>query len=356
MGEFKNILVLKWGALGDFIAGTVAIRALREHYPDARITLFSNPNGIEIAPPGSIVDAAIDRKAFTAKHGHLGLVRALRAQRFDLAVNLKWSSEGATLLAHLAAPRVAGGGSHWLRRLYTFRPPDFPEGKYRHEYHKNRDIVEALGVPPDVPRAYLHTDAEDWAFAADYYARHRLDGKRVLVIAPGASRPGKMWPAERFAEIGRRFAVEFGGKVLVSWGPKDKAVASEVASGIGTPALMLPRTTVRQVGALVRQADLCICNNSGMLHVAYAMETPIICLNTTVGWMPYGSRSFSVNALAAEHLLRQPGLGGQQRARRLADVPVSEVWQTLLGIEPPLRRVGNSCMAVQHLNGIPRDE
>lgn len=329
MNGFRNIVVLKWGALGDFIAGTVAIRALREHLPDARITLFTNPNGIEIAPPGSIVDAAIDRKAVTAAHGSFGLLRELRRQRFDLAVNLKWSSEGAILLSRIAAPKVAGGGTHWLRWLYAYQAPLTPEGIWRHEYHKNRDIVEAFGVPPGEPRAYLHAEAADLEFAGDYFARHGLAGVPTLLIAPGASRPGKMWPADRYAEIGRRFAARVGGRILISWGPRDEPVAREVAAGIGAAALLLPRTSVRQIGALVRRADLCMCNNSGMLHVAYAVEKPVVCLNTTVSWMPYGPRSFAVNAFAAEHLARQPGLGGQTAPRLLRDIPVDEVWHTL---------------------------
>jgi hypothetical protein len=75
-----------------------------------------------------------------------------------------------------------------------------------------------------------------------------------------------------------------------------------------------------------------------MLHVAFAKEKPVVCLNTAVSWIPYGPRSFGVNAFAPEHLARQPGLGGQRSPRLLVDIPVDEVWRTV--VEQALRAAG----------------
>lgn len=331
MVQFNNILVLKWGALGDFIAGTSAIRALREHFPQARITLFSNPNGLAICPAGSLVDAVLDRQTMRRELGWFGMLRYLRAQRFDLAVNLKWASEGAALLSYFSAPVTAGNGKFLWRRLYTYRPAPHAEGDYRHEYHKNLDIVEALGVPPAEAKPYLHIMAQDHAFAETFCVQHQLDTSRTLLITPGASRPGKMWPYERFAEIGRRFIRELGGKVIVSWVPQDEALARKVVELVGDGAYMCPRTTVGQIGAITSRSSLCLCNNSGIMHVAYAVGTPVICLNTAVSWAPYGDNSIAVNAFSAEHLHRKPELGDMSVQRRLVDIPVDEVWSRLVG-------------------------
>jgi heptosyltransferase-2 len=257
------------------------------------------------------------------------MVRFLRSRRFDLAVNLKWASEGAALLAYFSAPKTAGGGKRILRRLYTYRPPIHPQGEYRHEYHKNRDIVEALGIPPALPRAYLHMQPEDHAFAEEFLASRAMAKAPVLLIAPGASRPGKMWPKEKYAEVGRRFIAELGGSVVVSWGPQDAAIAQSLVAAIGAGAHLCPRTTVRQIGAIAARCNLVLCNNSGIMHVAYAVDTPVICLNTSVSWAPYGERSIGVNAYAPEHLLRQPELGPVASARRLDQISADEVWEVL---------------------------
>src|SRR6266581_1918820 len=99
MGDFNDILVIKSGALGDLIAGTVAIRALRTAFPRASITVLSNPMMLEVCPPGTLVDDLIVFDPEKASAGaYIRLVRDLRSRKFDLAVNLRWSSEFSAII------------------------------------------------------------------------------------------------------------------------------------------------------------------------------------------------------------------------------------------------------------------
>lgn len=324
---YTRILILKWGAIGDFIAGTTAIYALRQHYPQANITLLANHIGRDICPPGSIVDEHLAYETLKQR-GLLGAIAEIRRRRFDLAVNLKWSSQASTLVSWFSGAETAGAGPRILRHFYDHSPPRHTDEDNRHEYLKNLDIAEAVGVPHAEPRAYLHRGQVDREFAAEFYRTKGLDPTNTLLLAPGASSPLKAWPAERYVEIGRRFVRELGGRILVSGGKQDAAVAAQVTAQIGADAVLAPQSTLSQIGAITELARLCICNNSGMLHIAYATETPVLCINTSLAWAPYGPLATGINAYPpGTHRSRRISL--EQTAHLLAGITVPTVWEAL---------------------------
>lgn len=326
----SRILILKWGALGDFIAGTTAISAVRAHFPQARITLLSNAVGAQVCPAGTLVDENLDRRSFKGIGGDLRLLKLLRQRRFDLALNLKWGSEGAALLARLSAPVVAGASNALLAPLYTYRVHRSTTWQLRHEYLKNLDIVAAAGIPVGPPEAFIHVSADDNHFADTFFSHNNLAPHKTLLISPGASRPGKMWDWQRFASVARRFIHETGGNVIVSWAPKEEQLARQVVDAIGEGGYLCPRTSISQLAAILTRSCACLCNNSGVMHVAYAVDTPVICINTTLSWAPFGKRGFSVDAFSKENHRRYPHLVTPELVRTREDVSVDEVWDVLV--------------------------
>ncbi|MDP2035820.1 MAG: hypothetical protein Q8L04_00435, partial [Ignavibacteria bacterium] len=144
----KNILIIKWGALGDMVISTSAIRSVKETFPNSHVVLLSNSLMQQIAPTGSIVDELIvyDEKKY---HGikaitHLlRLILHLRKYKFDLSINLRWHSDRCAMIAYLScAKERVSSGPHNMMGLYTTKVP-FPKGRY-HEVHRNLDIVKAV--------------------------------------------------------------------------------------------------------------------------------------------------------------------------------------------------------------------
>ena len=137
----------------------------REAVPAAHITLLSTPLMREICPPGTLANKLIP---YEQHRDRFSVVRRLRRERFDLAVNLRWTSERSALLAFLSgAKERAGSGPPSMRFLYTMKPP--PRTGRRHEFLRNVDIVEAAGIPPQrilpfvaVPDLDRRLGAEAW--------------------------------------------------------------------------------------------------------------------------------------------------------------------------------------------------
>ncbi len=302
MNDFKNILVIKWGALGDLVAATTALRILREQYPAGRITVLSNSLMNQICPAGSLVDEVLnfDEENISWWNWvptHIGLVRQLRRKNFDVAINLRWVSERSAFLAWLSgAPIRVGSGPKESRFLYNVRAP-LIEGR-RHEFRRHLDIVEALGIHPSKIVPYVFCSKEDLAFAEKFFKENSLKKATTVGLHPGASKLSKAWPAERYAELAGRLAGNGAVRVLTTWGPGEEELAHRVASAAARLGAVAPRTdTPGKLASLIKSCGVFVCNYSGPMNVAMAVETPLVALGSTSAedWGPFGELHRTIN-------------------------------------------------------------
>jgi ADP-heptose:LPS heptosyltransferase len=324
--RFAHILVIKSGALGDLIAGTTALRALREAFPSSRITLLTGRLMDDVAPPGIFHDDAIyaDEGA-PAWKGFLAAVGEVRRRKVDLAVNLRWSSEGSAYLTLLSGAKSrAGSGPRGSRWIYNLRAP-VVHGR-RHEFLRHLDIARACGAPASVPEPYVHVADADRRFAANALSGIAGNAPPPIAFHPGASTASKAWPAENFVELGRLFARTFETPVLITWGPGENSLAAKVAAGIGPRAHLAPATTVGGLAALIASCAMCVCNYSGVMNVAMAVKTPLLALGCTSpdDWGPYGDLHRTVNAFRGDDAYTETERGAAMRS-----ITVESVWNAL---------------------------
>ena len=326
MESFKNILVIKSGALGDLIAGTTAIRALRNSYPQASITVLANSLMQDVCPPGSLIDNMI---VFEPRKGSLGsylsIFRELRRHRFDLAVNLRWSSEFSTVLTYGSGAKVRlGSGPKNFRWMYSHRTPLY--GERRHEFTRHLDIVRTLGIPAVEPEPFVYISEEDRRHAKRFFESVDCSPTSVLLLHPGASTVSKMWMPERFGEIGRRAIEHFHTNLVVTWGPGEETLAQAVTQYIGAGASLAPQTTVGRLSAIIELAGMCVCNYSGVMNIAMAVKTPMVALGCTSpeDWGPYGPLHRTVNS-AREY----DSYTEQERLTAMESIAVEEVWRVV---------------------------
>lgn len=299
-----NILIIKWGALGDLIASTPAIRSVRESYPDSKITLLTNKLMTQILPPGFIVDEHIivdtDRnKVKDSLPKQIAAVFKLRRRKFDLALNLRWTSERAALIAYLSgATGRAGSGPEKMKNLYTHFIPH-PKGRY-HEIHRNLDIVKAAGCKKITDAPVVAVSREDEEFANKIFDESFEKDKPVLCIHPGASRPVRAWLPDRFAEIGKRFVNKYNGNVLLTWGKGEEDLVKFVAREIGSGAVICKSTdTIGKLAAVIKKSTLFFSNCTGPMNVAVAAGTPVVALlasSDPVDWGAYGDIHLNIKS------------------------------------------------------------
>ncbi|MGK9477388.1 glycosyltransferase family 9 protein [Melioribacter sp. OK-6-Me] len=299
-----NILIIKWGALGDLIASTPAIRSVRESYPDARITLLTNKLMTQILPAGFIIDDHIivnthKNKVKDSLLRQIATILKLRRRKYDLALNLRWTSERAALITYLSgAIKRAGSGPERMKNVYTNFIPH-PKGRY-HEIHRNLDIVKAAGCKTIIDKPVVAITKEEEEFASRIFEDFFEKGKPVLCIHPGASRPVRAWLPERFAEIGKRFIKNYNGKVLLTWGKGEEELVQFVAEKIGNGAVISKATdTIGKLAAVIKKSTLFFSNCTGPMNVAVAAGTPVVALlasSDPLDWGAYGELHLNIKS------------------------------------------------------------
>jgi ADP-heptose:LPS heptosyltransferase len=329
--KIEKILIIKWGALGDIVMSTPAVRALREHFPGAKITILSNKLMKEILPRGFLNDELILVKTKGGKIDEpimkqLQLVRQLRKRNFDLVVNLRWTSEYCAILGYLsgAKQRVSSGPKN-LMRLYTIKV-GAPAGRY-HEIHRNLDIVKALDIKVDNENPVVYISDRDQEFADNFFVRNSLEKTNVICVHPGASKPVRAWMAERFREVTQRMAKQLNAQVVVTWGNNEEELAHQVAEGLGNVVVCDRTETIGSLAAIIKNSRLFFSNCTGPMNVAVAVGTPAIALlgsSHPDDWGAYGKQHVNIKSpLILEHY------SDEDERRAMEMISVENVWEII---------------------------
>jgi ADP-heptose:LPS heptosyltransferase len=269
---YRNILIFKPGAIGDLLHITPAIRAVKRAFPGAEITLLTGSNAsAELFRYNSHVTRVMvyERKGEHRRWGaFLQLWRTLRAGRFDLVVNYQRSNLKGWLLLSAAFPC----------RVLVYHKA---RGRMVHAVENHLEAVAPLGIDPlTADRCLeLHPGPEDERWAEELIRREGLTGKPLIVLNPGASNPIKCWSTRQFAELGERLQAELGAAVLVVGGPGEENLAAAIRGGMAQPPLeLVGRTSLLQLAALLARAATLVSGDTGPLHLATAVGTPVVAL------------------------------------------------------------------------------
>lgn len=331
----KRLLVRGVNWLGDAVMTTPALLRLRERFPDAHVTLLT---------PGKLRDLYLHHPAvdetigFGPEEGVRSVGRKLRAGNFDLAIVLPNSPRSALEVWWAGIPQRIGYSRPWrnlfLTRTVATRPghvqmrkrtpeeirrlvaatPSSPgreggapvAGGYgAHQLHEYLHLVAALGAPEEILPPQLCVGDEE---AQAVSKRFQLDARtRWLGINPGAEYgPAKRWPIERFAEVANELYRKLGCAFLIFGGKGDVPLAEQLLALLPTPASkghvvsLAGKTSLRELMALLKLCRGLLTNDTGPMHVAAALGTPVV--------VPFGSTSPELTG---------PGLPGDTRHRLL---------------------------------------
>lgn len=324
--KIKKILIIHYGAIGDFIAGTVAFKAIRNHFTNAHITLLSKANTLEICPPSSIVDEYL----IYEKKNIWKFFWQILQNKFDIVINLKEHSEIFHLINFFLRVKIkAGLGRGIWSKIYTHLPTNYLDTN-QHEYLKNLSVAETLGAKNPNVEAYIHISNENKKEAERFLQEKRLWGTNILAIAPGASDFRKAWRAEKFTELIKKFLKKYQDKVILTWGSEaEKKLVESISHNVQSENLyILPRMRIGSLASVLKNAKLCLCNNSGVMHVAYVVKTPVLCINTSISWQAFGEKGYNINVFG-NNIEKNKYLPMDEVRALLDTISVEQVWEIL---------------------------
>lgn len=285
----RRILIIKPSSLGDIVHALPVLAGLRAAYPQAHIAWLVGKSFAPLLEGHPLLDEAIsfDRRHYgrmlrnwQAAADFVRFLRALRRRRFDLVVDLQglirsgflsWAS-GARSRVGFAAAREFGW-AFYSRRVSV-------EPGVSHAVEKNLCVARALGLSVASPAFPLGLRPEELDAARELLSRaagRPLDA--FVAVLPGARWETKRWPPRRFGELlGRLRAAGYPPCVLLG-GPEDQPLSSSICGACPADVIdLIGRTSLRQLSALLAQANLVICHDSGPMHLAAALGRPLVAI------------------------------------------------------------------------------
>ena len=293
--KINRVLVFAYHGLGNFILYTPALRLLRERYPDARIDLqVGNNTGCEEVLAGAgLFDNIYNLRYSAGLLAWVNRAREVRETEYDLTINefhshswplalLVIASRAPFRLGHVTSP----GWSHRFSRYsFVFNIP-VAMREDEHEIERYLDLVAAIGareIKLSDARTFIHLAEEDREFARRFLSGGSYaHASAIIGVQPGTS-PAmrwKQWPVERYRAVIERLLAERADSQIVLFGsPEEAEMIEEIARGMGQRvSVAAGKTTVKQVAALIERCDMLVCNDSGLMHAAVAVGTPVVAI------------------------------------------------------------------------------
>ncbi len=291
----ERLLIVRLGSMGDVIHALPAATLLRRAFPAATLAwlieerwaeLLCAPGTPRLGPrcPGRpLVDAVhvVNTLAWRAApfsdetwREALGAWREVRAAKYELALDFQGAVRTALMARWTGAEAVAGverPREHAASLFYTYTV----EAGGAHVIEQNVALAAAVaGVTAEVPEIELPLDA---AAEQSCEQRLRLYGVRQFAILnPGAGWEGKQWPPERYGEVARGLA-RLGLRCLINFGPGEEALARAAAGASAGAAEAVP-SSVSELIAFTRRAQLFVGGDTGPMHLAAALGVPVVAL------------------------------------------------------------------------------
>jgi len=287
----ENVLCIRLDTIGDVLMTTPAIRALKASHPSRRITLLTSSAGATTASLVPEVDEVIVYDAPWLKatapridsSPEYEMAEQLRRLQFDAAAIFTVYSQNplpSAFLCYMAdiPLRLAHCHENPYQLLTHWVKDPEPESFVRHEVRRQLDLVATIGCKIDNEQMSLRISEEARWQVQDMLRKLGIDRERLwVVIHPGATAPSRRYSPAGFASVARRLVLDLGIQVIFTGTEPERELVEGIQTAIGVPTYSLVGClNLGELVALLAIAPLLIANNTGPVHIAAAVGTPVV--------------------------------------------------------------------------------
>ena len=281
----QNILIIDFGQLGDVVLSLPAVKAIRQKFPDSRITVAV---GKSCAPVIDLSGCANEK--FVVNRVELRdsaklwsivqigkIIKDIRARNFDLVIDLHSLPE-TNILGFLSGAKhrlYANRENRSLDFLSNFSSPT--EDKTKHVTDRYLEALKPLGIENAERRARLSPPAKDLETIEELWQKRGLKGLTIGLF-PGAGHPSRRWKLENFAALADFLERNDNLNIAVFLGPEEKNLAGEVKNIFPPDAQIFDNLNLTELIAALAKLSVFVSNDTGPMHLAAAVGTPIVLL------------------------------------------------------------------------------
>ncbi len=324
----RRVLVIKPSALGDVVQCLPLLGPLRRRFPDAEIgwTIGRESAGLLEGHPHLSRLHLFERRG--GLRSQLDLATRLRAERYDLVFDLQGLLRTGLMTWATRAPLRVGLETAREGSLYACHTILPGTGRQVAAHERYWRVAEVLGCANEPRRVELAIPTETRQGVSTWLAGLP---RPWMALHAGAKWETKRWPTDRFAEVAARFVAETGGSCVLVGGPSEVELARAVLDRLpaGTPSINLAgRSSLKELAAVLEAVDVVLSNDSGPMHLAAAMGTPVTgvftCTTQSCPAPPARDTSGSRRRWRARPAITKPA-----RNRARSDTPASSNWTRL---------------------------
>lgn len=327
----RSILVLQNKFLGDLILTTALINGLRRHYPHAKITMVCYSEFEAFVLNQGLADAVVPLRRKMLRGNPLNrlremtnALRTLRHMHFDLSIDVADTRTARALAAAANAPtRVGYYPPEKKLRPFERLPanvlaaPQGPGGA--HYLYRYLSPLYALSIPVVDPMPVLVPQEEAMARAKDLLSAQQIAPGAFVAIHAGASFPGRCWQPERFAATIDAIHRQTGLRSVIVGAPDETAIAGQIAAVAASPvASLVGNSSLETLVAILACATAFVGNESGPMHIAGAVGTPVVGLfgrTWPAIWGPVGSDAIALRPSMPCPCINPDGCGKRDSSR-----------------------------------------
>lgn len=309
-----RIVMVRLSALGDATLIVPLVRTLQQRFPHAKITWIIGQAAYELVKGLSGVEFIVIKKPKNVRD-YFQLHATLKQNSYDVLLALQASLRTNLLYPAIRAPLKVGYDKKRARDAQGWFVNARISAAENHLLDSFLQFADYLGAQQHCIKWDLPIDAADIQWAH----QQLVAGRPILVVNPAASKLERTWFAERYAEVIQRAQQLWGAQVVLTGGasPGEQQLAAAIQQHLTQPVMnLVGKTTLKQLAALLAQADVMLTPDSGPAHIAVAMGTPV------VGLYAVAPPALSAPYLYREHVVdRFPQAVQQILGKDPAEVP-----------------------------------
>lgn len=297
--QYNSILIVKLSAIGDVIHALPVAHALKQQYPQSHITWVVEKPAYELLTNNSDIDEILifDKPKFKSAMGMIKNIPEffdkLRKHQFDLALDLQGLFKSAAITVLSGAKKKLGYCN--MRELSSLiSVPICGENCHGHIVERYLDVARFVGCSPKAAVFPINITKAEIQSADRLLAEDNLELPSVYaVLAPGTNWPSKCWPSEKYAELAVILASR-GIRPVIVGGPSDDRLAVNIKEKCITAVNLVGKTQLKELAYILKNALFFVGGDTGPMHLATAVETPVITLFGPTDPLrngPYGSKN-----------------------------------------------------------------
>ncbi len=339
----KKILIIKLSAIGDVLMAVPSFEVIKKKYPDAKISLLIGNWSKDLIATNPYIDEiiSIDENIFWKQKFFplLNLFFLLKKKKFDIVYVMHWSNL-FNFFVFLLGIKERIGFSRLGRGKFLTRKVPFQEGVKPYTVYKYLNLVND-NFQQYSAKISIYLRDDELQFAKDLLKSYKLDSsEKIIGIAPGGGENPKTkmlmkrWPIKYFSELVQKIIFEGHLSVLLFGSNEEVKICNAIEETTGKNILLINlcgKTTLRQTAALLKKCDIVISNDSGLLHLAIAVETKTISIfGPTPPWdkVPLGNEHiYFYKNLSCSPCYKNGKFPKCQTLSCLQTIPADEVFQ-----------------------------